>query len=85
MESKRHCLEMMAATTGSVKRFVNETNPTSKYEWHQKGDMGVLSITINDKIHSLNSEKTELPPPPHGKHPKKDVPKHTVQPADKAS
>ncbi|KDN25057.1 putative lipoprotein [Moraxella bovoculi 237] len=78
-------LEMMAATTGSGERFVNETNPTSKYEWHQKGDMGVLSITINDKIHSLNCEKTELPPPPHGKHPKKDVPKQTVQPADKAS
>lgn len=50
-------LEMIAATTGSGERFVNETNPTSKYEWHQKGDMGVLSVTINDKIHSLNREK----------------------------
>ncbi|WP_435931249.1 hypothetical protein ACSF86_07425 [Moraxella bovoculi] len=50
---------MMAATTGSVKRFVNETNPTSKYEWHQKSDMGVLSVTINGKIHSLNCEKKQ--------------------------
>lgn len=78
-------LEMKADTAGSGERFVNETNPASKYEWHQKGDMGILSVTINDKIHSLNCEKTELPPPPHGKHPKKDVPEQTAQPADQAS
>ncbi|WP_181815820.1 MliC family protein [Moraxella ovis] len=67
-------LEMIAATAGLGERFVNETNPTSKYEWHQKGDMGVLSVTINDKIHSLNCEKTEFPLQPHGKHPKKTYP-----------
>lgn len=36
------------AVTASGMRFVNDTNPNSTYEWHTKGDIGILSIIATD-------------------------------------
>ena len=64
-------IKMTAAPTASGERFINETNPASKYEWHSKGNIGILSVELTDKTHSLNCE--EVKPEFPANHPK--VPK----------
>lgn len=62
-------IDMQAAPAASGQRFENTTNPASHYEWHSKGDIGVLSVTTGNQTHSVNCEKTEFKHPEF-KHPK---------------
>lgn len=61
-------IKMTAAPAASGERFINESNPASKYSWHSKGNIGVLSVELGGKSHSLNCE--EVAPEFPANHPK---------------
>lgn len=45
---QNQAVTLKSAVSGSGARFVNDTNPNSTYEWHTKGDMGILSVVAAD-------------------------------------
>ncbi|OOR88062.1 hypothetical protein B0181_08900 [Moraxella caviae] len=54
-------ITMNADVTGSGMRFVNDSNPAAKYEWHTKGADGILSVSTADgKQHSLQCSSANL-------------------------
>ena len=45
--------------SGSGMLFINDVNPNSKYEWHTKGNIGMLAITTSDGSgYSLSCQST---------------------------
>lgn len=50
-------LTLKAEKTASGMNFVNRTNPNSQYQWHTKGEIGLLSVIIGDKEYTLNCNK----------------------------
>lgn len=58
-------ISLTQAVSGSGMRFVNETNPASKYEWHAKGGEAIFGVTVADgKTYELRCQADDMPPPP---------------------
>lgn len=53
--------DMTLSPAASGELYVNNKNPATGYQWHTKGEMGVLSVTVNGKTHSVNCEGKPMP------------------------
>ncbi len=62
---ERSDVEMKLAVSGSGNRYVNDTNPTSLYEWHSKASEGVLTVTVNGAEYQYNCVANQMPPKNH--------------------
>ncbi len=58
-------ISLTRAVSGSGMRFVNETNPASKYEWHAKNGEAIFGVTVADgKTYEFSCQSDDMPPPP---------------------
>ncbi|MDO4442001.1 MAG: MliC family protein [Moraxella sp.] len=70
-------LDMKAATAASGERWI-AGDSNSSYEWHAKGETGVLSITHGDATQDLNCQ--QVPNSPLATHPNKPKYEKPVSP-----
>lgn len=52
----KQAVQLKHSPSASGERYVNDVNPANVYEWHAKGDMGMLSIKVDNKEYHLNCE-----------------------------
>lgn len=54
-------IDMTLAPSASGSRYINDKNPKTTYEWHTKGEIGVISITTGGKTLDINCEGEPMP------------------------